>query len=114
MNMQKRAAEVIRGLGWDGGDAAEVISSALAEATPPILMQDPPAPSRSMTSPEGQVWYTTGPLADIRATAGGIVAFGSWKDHTFRVLLTPDQADELAGILTAGAHYTRTMTKEPT
>ena len=77
----------------------------LAESQPPILMPDLPAPSRDMVSPAGKVWYSNGPLSDVRATRDGIVAFGSWKETPFRVQLTAAQAEELAGILWAAARH---------
>lgn len=70
-----------------------------------LLMPDLPEPSRDMVSPAGKVWYSNGPLSDIRATRDGIVAFGSWKENPFRVQLTADQAEELAAILWAAARH---------
>ena len=83
--------------------SAETFAQALADAG--LLMPDLPEPSRDMVSPAGGVWYSNGPLSDIRATRDGIIAFGSWKETPFRVQLTAGQAEELAGILWAAARH---------
>ena len=64
-----------------------------------------PAPSRGMT-PAGAVWYLAGPIGDIRATSGGhVVVFGHGHERSpFRVVLTSDEAEAIAGALLAAAH----------
>lgn len=86
-----------------GMDRAVLAANLLADAGQ--LMPDLPEPSRDMVSPAGGVWYSNGPLSDIRATRDGIVAFGSWKETPFRVQLTTGQAEELAAILWAAARH---------
>lgn len=106
---KERAVEVIGGVidrlttDRSGVPVATRITQALADAG--LLMPDLSEPSRDMVSPAGKVWYSNGPLSDIRATSDGIVAFGSWKETPFRVQLTADQAEELAGILWAAARH---------
>lgn len=89
----------------DGFTEDDVHRMAQALADAGLLMADLPEPSRDMVSPAGKVWYSNGPLSDIRATRDGIVAFGSWKETPFRVQLTTGQAEELAGILRAAARH---------
>lgn len=101
----ERAAEVMREAHdkphWSPMHRCD--NQALADAG--RLMPDLPEPSRDMVSPAGKVWYSNGPLSDIRATRDGIVAFGSWKETPFRVQLTTGQAEDLAAILWAAARH---------
>lgn len=70
-----------------------------------------PEPSRTMF-PSGQAWYLKGPVGDVRAVPGSVVAFGLWEEQPFRIVTTPEEAIELARTLTAAAHHARETTPQ--
>jgi hypothetical protein len=71
-----------------------------------------PEPNRTMP-PSGQVWYLKGPVGDVRAVPGSVVAFGLWKEQPFRIVATPEEAMKLARTLEAAAHHARETTPQP-
>lgn len=70
-----------------------------------------PEPSRPMF-PSGQAWYVKGPVGDVRAVPGSVVAFGLWEEQPFRIVATPEEAIELARTLAAAAHHARETTPQ--
>lgn len=70
-----------------------------------LLAPDLPEPSRSMT-PNGKVWYLSGPIGDIRRMGEDIVAFGlDCRSQPFRLVLTEAEAETIAHALLAAANY---------
>lgn len=70
-----------------------------------------PEPSRTMF-PSGQAWYLKGPVGDVRAIPGSVVAFGLGEEQPFRIVATPEEAMELARTLAAAAHHAREATPQ--
>lgn len=111
MNNQDKAVEVIRT--WqerhknvmdDNPDwAAQNLAGDLKQAG--LITPDLPEPSRGMT-PRGSVWHLNTPIGDMRRMDGDIVAFGhDYKHQSFRLVLTPAEAETIALALLAAANY---------
>ena len=63
-------------------------------------------------APSGQVWLLDGPVGDVRAVPGSVVAFGLGEEQPFRIVATPEEAMELARTLAAAAHHAREATPQ--
>ena len=93
-----RAADVIRAAGWDGGNAAEVLSRALADAG--LLAPDLPTPDR-----DGKWWPTAASIGSVTISPAGEVVIHSGRFRDMRLYLTPKKATDLANILKAAAAH---------
>lgn len=104
--------ERVFGCGMEIEEDEELSNLTLAALAPALarevlrLHKGLPAPSRGMT-PAGAVWYLAGPIGDIRAMGEHVVVFGHGHERSpFRVVLTSDEAEAIAGALLAAAHHT--------
>lgn len=115
-NLEKVSDLILLNFAWDCPDCnaiwgvcasckADSDDAARALADAGLLAPDLPEPSRSMT-PNGKVWYLSGPIGDIRRTGEDIVAFGlDCRSQPFRLVLTEAEAETIAHALLAAANY---------
>ena len=115
-NLEKVSDLILLNFAWDCPDCnaiwgvcasckADTDDAARALADAGLLAPDLPEPSRSMT-PNGKVWYLSGPIGDIRRTGEDIVAFGlDCRSQPFRLVLTEAEAETIAHALLAAANY---------